>query len=94
MGIGYENNCLGVDLLNEQRRYAFFVSDDHLGVSDGAYFWCYGIHSQRECLYRVGSGENILTLEPDKAADMRTYGMNMMRVNLLAIDQKWTEPCE
>ncbi len=94
MGIDYENNCLGVDLLNEQRRYAFFVSDDHLGVSDGAYFWCYGIHSQRECLYRVGSGENILTLEPDKAADMRTYGMNMMRVNLLAIDQKWTEPCE
>ncbi len=94
MGIDYENNCLGVDLLNEQRRYAYFVSDDHLGVSDGAYFWCYGIHSQRECLYRVGSGENILTLEPDKAADMRTYGMNMMRVNLLAIDQKWTEPCE
>lgn len=94
MGIDYENNCLGVDLLNEQRRYAYFVSDDHLGVSDGAYFWCYGIHSQRECLYRVGSGENILTLEPDKTADMRTYGMNMMRVNLLAIDQKWTEPCE
>lgn len=94
LGIDYLNNCLGVDVLNEPRRYAFFISDDHLGVSDGAYFWCYGIHTQRECLYRVGSGEDIIALEPEKAADMRAFGMNMQRVNLLAIDQKWTEPCE
>ena len=94
LGIDYDNNSLGIDLLNEPRRYAFFVSDDHLGVSDGEYFWCYGLHTQRECLYRIGSGDDLRTLEPERAADMRAFGMNMQRVNLLAIDKKWTEPCE
>lgn len=94
LGINYDNNSLGIDLLNEQRRYAFFVSDDHLGVSDGAYFWCYGLHTQRECLYRIGSGDDIRTLEPERAADMRAFGMNMQRVNLMAIDKKWTAPCK
>lgn len=94
LGIDYSNNCLGVDVLNESRKYAFFVSDDHLGVSDGEYFWCYGIHTKRECLYRVGNGENIIFSEPEKAAVMRAFGMNMQRVNLLAIDKKWTVPCE
>ena len=94
LGIDYDNNSLGIDLLNEPRRYAFFVSDDHLGVSDGEYFWCYGLHTQRECLYRIGSGDDLRSLEPERAADMRAFGMNMQRVNLMAIDKKWTEPCE
>ena len=42
----------------------------------------------------MGSGENILADEPDRATEMRTFGMNMQRVNLMAIDNKWTEPCE
>ncbi len=92
LGIDYLNNCLGVDVPNEDRRYAFFVSDDHLGVSDGEYFWCYGIQTRRECLYRVGSGENLLSRELEKAAEMRAFGMNMQRVNLLAIDKQWTRP--
>ncbi len=92
LGVEYKNNCLGVDVLNEDRRYAFFVSDDHLGVSDGEYFWCYGIQTRRECLYRVGSGENLLSRELEKAAEMRAFGMNMQRVNLLAIDKQWTRP--
>ena len=94
LGIEYDNNSLGIDVMNEQRRYAFFVSDDHLGVSDGEYFWCYGIQTQRECLYKIGNGENIIDSEPDRAADMRAFGMNMIRVNLLSIEKKWTEPCE
>lgn len=94
LGIAYDNNCLGMDILHADRDYAFFVSNEHLGVADTAYFYCYSIHSQQERLYRIGSGENILLTMPDKAAEMRTYGMNMLRVNLMAIDNKWTEPCE
>jgi phosphoglycerol transferase MdoB-like AlkP superfamily enzyme len=94
LGIDYNNNSLGIDILHNHRPYAFFVSDDYLGVSDGEYFWCYGIQTQREVLYRMGSGENILTEEPERATEMRTFGMNMQRVNLMAIDNKWTEPCE
>lgn len=92
LGIEHENNSLGIDILHAQRRYAFFVSNEHLGVSDGEYLYCYSINSQRECLYRIGSGENIAELEPERTADMRQYGFAMQRVNLLAIDKKWTEP--
>jgi len=92
LGIEHEINNPGIDYLNAQRRYAFFVSNEHLGVADGEYFYCYSINSDRECLYRIGSGENIITDEPEKAADMREYGFAMQRVNLLAIDKKWTEP--
>lgn len=94
LGIEYENNCLGIDAFNEQRPYAFFVGNEHLGVCDGAYFWCYNINSRQEYLYRVGDLTDIRAEEPEKAAEMRAFGMNMQRVNLLAIDKKWTEPCE
>ena len=94
LGIEYANNSLGIDVLSQSRRYAFFVSDDHLGVTDSTYFWCYGLQTQRECLYRIGCSDNLLTDEPDRAADMRRFGMNMQRVNLMAIDEKWTEPSE
>lgn len=92
LGIEYENNCTGVDVLSEDRPYAYFVSNEHLGVADTSYFYCYSINSQQEHLYRIGNGEDILTQEPERAKDMRTYGMNMLRVNLLAIDKHWTEP--
>lgn len=94
LGLEYDNNCTGIDVFSARRRYAYFVSNEHLGVSDGTWFWCYGIHSKQEKLYRIGSGENILDEFPEKAADMRAYGMNMMRVNLLIIDKQWTKPCE
>ncbi|MBQ0154220.1 MAG: LTA synthase family protein [Bacteroidales bacterium] len=94
MGIDYVNNCLGIDILNQARPYSFFVSNEHVGVADTTYFYCYSINSQQERLYRIGSSDDILSEMPDKAAEMRTYGMNMLRVNLLAIDKKWTELCE
>ena len=92
LGIPYTNNSLGIDFLNCRRRYAFFVSNEHLGVSDGVYFFCHSIQSQRECLYRIGDGTNIIDDEPQIAAQMREYGLNMERVNLLSITNKWTEP--
>lgn len=94
MGIEYDNNCLGVDILNNDRTYSFFVSNEHLGVADTTYFYCYSINSQREHLYRIGCDTDILSDMPDQAAEMRSFGMNMLRVNLMAIDKKWTTPCE
>lgn len=91
LGIEHEVNNVGIDFLNDQRRYAFFISDEHLGVADGNYFYCFSINSGRECLYRIGSGENIIADEPERAADMREYGFAMQRVNLLAIDKGWTD---
>ena len=83
LGFDYTNDCTGIDVFSQTRRYAYFVSNEHLGVCDGEYFWCYGIQSKQEHLYRLGSGENLLSKEPEKAADMRKYGLYMLRVNLL-----------
>ena len=94
LGIDYENNCLGINAFTQSRPYAFFVGNEQLGVCDGQYFWCYNISSQQERLYRVGDVTDIMEQEPGKAAEMRAFGMNMQRVNLMAIDKKWTRPCE
>lgn len=94
LGVPFDNNCLGIDALNDNRDYAFFVSNEHLGVADTTFFYCYSINSQQERLYRIGHDENILPNNTQKAAEMRDFGMQMLRVNLLAIDKKWTVPCE
>ncbi|MCQ2310432.1 MAG: LTA synthase family protein [Paludibacteraceae bacterium] len=94
LGVDFDNNCLGIDVLNDNRDYAFFVSNEHLGVADTSYFYCYSINSRQERLYRIGSNVNLLPDSMQKANEMRTFGMNMLRVNLMAIDNKWTTPCE
>ena len=85
LGIPYDNPTTGIDLQRQQRKYAFFVSNEHLGVSDGVWFWCYGINSHREHLYRIGSKEDVKDIYPDKASDMRRYGICMQRVNIQRI---------
>ena len=92
LGIDFDNNSTGIDLLQQRRRYAFFVSNEHLGVSDGEWFYCYGIHNDQEHLYRIGSGEDMKEKEPSRTADMRQFGMAMERVNLTAMDKGWTAP--
>ena len=92
LGIAHENNGLGIDFLHESRPYAFFVSNEHLGVADEEYFYCYSIQTGRECLYRIGSGDNLAESDRERTAAMRQYGMAMERVNLMAIEKKWTEP--
>ena len=92
LGIPHENNTLGIDMLHQYRPYAFFVSNEHLGVADDAYFYCYSIQTGRERLYYIGSSNNLTESAPERTAHMRQYGMNMERVNLLSMENKWTEP--
>ena len=92
IGIDFENNCLGINALKEKRRYAMFVNDDHLGCSDGKFFYCYDIYTKKENLYRVGESSNLISEEPELLADMRNYASNMIYVNNLAIKKKWINP--
>ena len=92
LGIEYENNCLGIDIFSEEREYAFFCGDEHLGVSDGQWFWCYNLQSKLQHLYKVGDPADVAAMYPERADEMREYGMKMQRINLLAIEKKWTEP--
>ena len=102
-GLPYVNNTLGVDLLATRRRYIHFVSNDHLGCTDGEWFWCYNLDNGREYLYRIHSADqrdgktgesaaNLSDQEAERAAEMRQYAVNMMKINNMAINQKWTNP--
>ena len=88
LGIDYENPTMGRDLLHENRKYAVFASNEHLGVSDGEWFWCYGLNSRQEHLYKIGSPEDIKDRYPERAEDMRHYGISMQRVNLERMNQR------
>ncbi|MBR1923512.1 MAG: sulfatase-like hydrolase/transferase [Paludibacteraceae bacterium] len=88
LGIPYDNSTLGIDIQRNERRYAFFVSNEHLGVSDGEWFWCYGVNSRQEHLYRIGSDEDVKDRYPEQADDMRRFGTCMQRANLERMEQK------
>lgn len=57
--LNYVNNTLGIDLLKQQRKYIYFLSDEHLGCADKEYFYCYNINSKQEFLYKIGNTVNI-----------------------------------
>lgn len=90
LGIPYDNPTLGIDLQRNERQYAFFVSNEHLGVSNGEWFWCYGLNSHQEHLYRIGSDEDVKDRYPKRANDMRRFGTYMQRVNLQKMNNKTT----
>ena len=82
LGIEYENDGIGIDLLRGQRKYATFVSNEHLGVSDGEWLWCYGVNSKQERLYKIGNEADVRGNYPEKAKEMKKYGTYMQRVDL------------
>lgn len=93
-GIEYENNSLGINLLKQKHKYAFFVSNEHLGCSDGNLFYCYNILSNEEKVYKIGSWDNVAVQYQSELDSMRNFASNMLLVNELAKFRKWTCPRE
>lgn len=94
LGQEYENNTMGIDLLSQSRPYAYFVNNDHLACSDGVWLYSYSINSKKEYLYKIGSAKDRQKEEPMHLQAMRTYAVQHLLVNLLAVQNKWTNPCE
>jgi len=92
LGIPYTNNCLGIDVMHEERPYSVFVSNEHLGCSDGEYFYCYALTTGFEKLYRIGSAEDLSAVESERTAAMRTYAMQTQYLNLVSMHNNWTAP--
>lgn len=100
-GLPYVNNTLGVDLLRQERRYIHFVSDTHLGCTDGKYLWCHNVSDGKDFLYLIASEDeknglvsalatNSIAANQAAADEMRRYAVSMMKVNNLAVQKKWT----
>ena len=92
--IPYTNNTIGVDLLSEERKYAFYVSDTHLCCSDNDYFYCLNIDSDKDYIYNIGEPTDMSAIIPDKKSDMRRYAVSMFTVSQYALRNKWMSPKE
>jgi len=77
----YRNNTFGLDLLRQQRRYAYFSSDDKISVLDTSYLYICQVAEDIQHLYHYADtlpGDQ-LSLHPQQAADMRRYAFGLIQ---------------
>ena len=77
----YNNNTFGLDLLRQQRRYAYFSSDDKISVLDTSYLYICQVAENIQHLYHYADtlpGDQ-LSLHPQLAADMRRHAFGLIQ---------------
>ena len=76
-----ENRALGLDLLRQKRRFAYFSSDDKISVLDGEYLYLYRASSGKESLYHYSDTltDDFVDRFPEKVASMRDYAFGMIQ---------------
>ncbi len=78
LNVPFYNNSLGIDLLNKQRKYIYFCSDDKIGCLSDEYYLI--MSSDIEYLYKYKSHDikNYITENKAVADSMRNYASNML----------------
>lgn len=94
LGVPYTDNTMGINQLQQTRKYAYFVNNDHLGCCDGEWLYSYSINTRQEYLYHIGCTDDQSIAEPECLQVMRRYAAQHQLINLRAVQNKWTEPCE
>ena len=76
LGVSYNNSTFGVDLLRQQRQYAYFMNGNKYGVVDEEWFYVSDLQRSSEGLYRYRDNDttNYAKTEKAKAREMKTYG--------------------
>ncbi len=91
----YVNNGLGVDLLKQKRKYAYFSADTKLGIIDDEYFLIY--RGPNNISMFASEGNSIEDVYPEnqlKANAMMKYGFSMMQSAKYLIDNTLTNIVE
>ena len=93
LGQSYVNNTFGIDLLNENRRYAYFMGDDKYGVLDGEWLFINKPAEEQKGLYRYVKKEkkNYILEYPEVASEMQKYAESAWQVNEYQLDKKKTK---
>lgn len=80
LNLNYTHNNLGVDIINNTRRYAYFSSDDRIGVLDDKYLYIWDKNSNEYLyLYKKKDTKNYIKEEREKANDMKKYAFSMIQ---------------
>lgn len=80
LNINYTHNNLGVDIINNTRKYAYFSSDDRIGVLDDKYLYIWDKNSNEYLyLYKEKDTKNYIKEEREKANEMKNYAFSMIQ---------------
>lgn len=80
LNLNYTHNNLGVDIINNTRRYAYFSSDDRIGVLDDKYLYIWDKNSNEYLyLYKEKDTKNYINEEREKANYMQKYAFSMIQ---------------
>ena len=93
LGKSYVNNTFGIDLLNENRRYAYFMGDDKYGVIDGEWLLINKPSEEQIGLYKYIEKEkkNYISDYPEVAEEMQKYAESAWQVSEYQLDKKKTK---
>lgn len=88
----YQNHTFGLDLLRQERQYAYFSSDDKICVLDTAWLYICQVAENNEHLYHwcdTLPGDQ-LKLHPEQAADMRRYAFGLIQHSYHMLESRTT----
>lgn len=93
LGKSYVNNTFGIDLLNGNRRYAYFMGDDKYGVLDGEWLLINKPSEEQKGLYKYVEKEkkNYILEYPEIANEMQKYAESAWQLNEYQQDKKKTK---
>ena len=93
LGKTYVNNSFGIDLLNDSRRYVYFMGDDKYGVLDGDWLLINKPSEEQIGLYkyREKDRKNYVSDYPEVAKEMQKYGESAWQVSEYQLDKKKTK---
>ena len=94
LGLPYTDNTMGINLLQKNRDYAYFVNNDHLGCCDGEWLYSYSINTKKEYLYHLSTEQERSETEHVRLDTMRKYAVQHQLVNIKAVANQWTSPNE
>jgi phosphoglycerol transferase MdoB-like AlkP superfamily enzyme len=93
LGFPWTNNTFGIDLVRETRPYAFFSSDDAVGVVDDEFFLI-SRRTGRASLHRHRdrSADNILGRFPDRGRAMERYAHAALQTAQVMVRRRLLDP--
>ena len=93
LGKSYVNNCFGIDLQKEDRRFAYFMGDDKYGVLDHEWLLINKPGEKQVGLYRYVEKDkkNYVSDYPEVAEEMRKYAESAWQVSEYQQDKKKTK---
>ena len=85
LGIDYNNSTFGIDLLKQNREYAYFMNGNRYGIVDKEWYYLSDLQGYSLGLYHYRDNDetNYEELEKEKAIEMKFYGESNWKTMLM-----------